>query len=156
MEKGLKRSGKRVSKTLLAFLFLAVILTPLTAQADNPNDILIVANKAVPVDEISIGDLRNIFLKKKTQWKMGIKAIPLHTSTDDTLRNAFRKKVLEMDSHQEKDYWKDARIMTATTEPPKFSNLLKAVYKLKNSVAYVYRKDYIKGVVKIILVLPAK
>ncbi|MCP4679591.1 MAG: hypothetical protein GY854_29685 [Deltaproteobacteria bacterium] len=135
---------------------LAIFLSSLTSDASNrPMDILIVANKNVKTEKISIGDLRNIFLKDQLSWRAGNKAVPIHSSSS-TLRTEFVKRVLNMDTiSQEKMYWKKQKISHGVAEPPAFSNNLKAVFKLKGSVSYVYRNQYIEGVAKVLLVLPA-
>ena len=40
--------------------------------------------------------------------------------------------------------------------PFSFSDALRAVFKVKGAVGYVFRGDYKPGVVKIIMVLPAQ
>ncbi len=57
---------------------------------------------------------------------------------------------------EEDNYWEDQKIRNNMEEPPKFRNVLKAVFHLKGSIGYVYRKDYKEGVVKILTVIPAK
>ncbi len=129
-------------------------LSPGHARADNPNDILIVANKGVSADSITIPELKAFYLKQKTRWKGGGRVVAVNAKEGNPLRAAFQKTLLGMSAAKEKSYWQDQKIRTGLTAPPEFGNLLKATFSLRGSVSYVFRKDYREGVVKILLVLP--
>jgi ABC-type phosphate transport system substrate-binding protein len=146
------------SKTLVVLL-LGFALTGVwqsTAHADSPDDILIVVNKSVPINSVSSAELKAIFLKKKTRWKNGSKAIPIHAKNGTPLRKAFGQRLLNMEQSREKSYWQEQKIRTGTLPPITFSNLLKAVFKVNGAVSYVFRSDYKEGVVKIIMVLASE
>lgn len=137
------------------FLCICVIgmLSPAaTAAKDVSEPILIVANKSVSANKASLDEIKAIFLKKKFTWKTGGKAIAI-TPSSPALRAAFAHKVLGMNPTQEKAYWQDFKIKKGTTAPPEFGNNLKAVYKIKGSVSYIFKSQYKEGVVKILLEL---
>jgi hypothetical protein len=136
----------------ILWLGIAFPLTPV--QAENPMDILVIANASVQAREITVDDLRDFFLKKRTNWGSGEKTIPINVTENAKLREAFRERVLNMNSTEEQSYWQSRKIKEGETEPTEFSNTLKAVYKLRGSVSYIYRWQYRQGVVKVILVLP--
>ncbi len=148
-------------KILIKTIFYAaigVIFTTFAAQdalADNPQDILIVAHNSVPQKSITIAELRDLFLKKRTNWQSGGKAQPLHVRAGTPLRDRFRQVVLGLSAREEARYWQDQRIRHGKTEPVEFSNPLKAVYKLRGALSYIYRSDFKEGVAKILLVIPA-
>jgi len=143
-------------RLLFAAVLLSLLLEPLYAVADNPNDILIIANLGTKTSKISEDDLRNIFLKKRTTWNTGEKAFAVH-NRNPQLRKRFIEKILQMKSLEaEQEYWAEQKIMHGTSEPYAFVNVLKAVFKLKGSVSYIYRSQYLEGVVKVVLVLKAK
>lgn len=123
---------------------------------ENPEDILIVANKTVPVDSLTMDDLRQIFLKRRKKWSGGHKIVPIHVKGDPALRERIRKELLSMTAAEEKDHWEDQKLRTGIKEPPEIRQNLRAVFSLKGSISYVYRKDYKKGVVKILAVLPTQ
>ena len=62
-------------------------------------------------------------------------------------------KVLGMDAAKETAYWQEQKIKKGHTPPPELSNTQKAVFSLKGSVSYCYRKDFKKGAAKVLLVL---
>lgn len=138
-------------------LTMIIAMTPaLHVLADDPQDILIVANTKVPLDKIGLDDIRNIFLKKQTRWTMNVKAVPVFHGANETLHQHFVERVLEMDNFEEEAYWAKLKIMTGQPPPPKFRNPLRAVFRLNGAVGYVYRSEYREGVAKILLVLPAQ
>lgn len=145
----------------LCLLFLACLpsidLLNERAQAavKSPNDILVVANKSVTSSSITVGELRSIFLKQKKHWNSGDKAIPVHAKVGTRLRSAFIRAILEMDIREEHDYWEAQRVRYALSPPPEFNNILKAVFHLRGSVSYIFRKDFKEGVVDVLLVIPA-
>ncbi len=140
-----------------AFMVLMGLLIPKTSDAEDEteheNDILVVANKGVRVNEISVADARAFFLKQRTSWKGGTKVIVVNAPSDTELRRNFRKKILGMDDAHEESYWQDEGIRKGLSKPPEFGNTLKAVFKLKGAVSYVYRKDFKEGVAKVLLVI---
>ena len=137
-------------------LLLVVAITGLwqsTAAADSPDDILIVANKSVPLNTASNAELKAIFLKQKSRWKNGSKAIPVHAKKGTTLRSDFLKRLLNMEQSRERSYWQEQKIKRGVLPPPAFSNSLRAVFQISGSVSYVFRSDYKEGVAKILAVL---
>ncbi|MFO8072568.1 MAG: hypothetical protein R6V85_11900 [Polyangia bacterium] len=137
----------------------AAVLSSLTlsapAAAQSPDDILVVVNSSSNVNSISAAELRDIFLKKRSHWRAGGQAIPIHASENSALRHDFRQRLLEMTSAEEEKYWSDRRIKSGTQPPVEFSNTLRTVFKLNGAVSYVYRSDYKEGIAKVVLVIPA-
>ncbi len=145
---------KRFHIFSLLLLGIIVLFHP-EARADSPKDILIVVNKSVKIDSTSIAELKAIFLKKKVRWKTGIRAIPINAKEGTRLKNEFLKRLFKMDQDLERSYWQEQKIRTGMVPPVTFRQLLKAVFSIKGSVSYVFRDQYLKGVVKILMVLPA-
>jgi ABC-type phosphate transport system substrate-binding protein len=138
-------------------MLLAVpLLQARAAAAESPDDILIVVNKSVTAGSTTVAELRNIFLKKKTSWRTGDQVVPVHATSGSKLRSAFQKRLLGMSATEEREYWKNAKIKHALMEPATFNDTLKAVFKLRGAVSYVFRSQYKEGVAKILLVLPAQ
>jgi len=133
-----------------------VVPTSISASGSaNPDDLLIVANNSVSTDHVSVTQVRDYFLKKRSTWPGGDKAIPVNAK-DKALREAFRKRVLLMSADEEQRYWQNQMVRSAAKAPPEFSNPLKAVFKLKGGLSYVFRKDFPGKIVKIVLEIPAE
>ena len=145
----------RMRMTLIKAIVFATVLMPLVARAESPDDILIVANRSVSLDSITAFQAKDIFLRKKTAWNDGQKAVPVHAQKGNKLRDDFRDRVLGMSHDQMQMYWVKHRIVSGQTEPVSFPNPLKAVFKLKGALGYIYRSQYKEGVVKILLVIDA-
>ncbi|MDJ0764103.1 MAG: hypothetical protein QNJ97_14065 [Myxococcota bacterium] len=140
---------------LLAGLATALLLQAPKIRAEDPSDILIIANQSASASQISPDVLRDIFLKKRTAWPSGGKVTPVNASPGSDLRKAFRDHILKMTTNEEQQYWQDLKIRKGAAEPPVFSQPLRAVFHLKGSVSYVFRSQYKEGVVKVLLVIPA-
>jgi len=122
------------------------------AQAEKPDDILIVANKSLKAGSISIADAKRIFLKEKADLN-GERITPVNARSGSALRNAFAVKVLGMSGAEETGYWEDQKIKTGTHKPTELADTVKAVFSLKNGISYCYRKDFNPAVAKILLAL---
>ena len=145
-------------KKIYAIGFFAVVLfTGLldvaSTSADPGNEILIIANKSVKTGSLSEQELRAIFLKQKASWPDGSKMVPINANKGSDVRKAFYQKALNMTSNEEEYYWQKEKVKSGVIPPPEFSRTIKAVYRIKGSVGYCYRKDYVKGVVKILMVV---
>ena len=143
---------------LPVIVFTAIITTvPTSISASgsaNPYDLLIVANRSSKTDSLTVVRVRDYFLKKRYSYSGGEKVVPINAK-EKTLRNAFRKRVLEMSAEEEQRYWQYRMVRSAVDAPPEFGNTLKAAFKLKGGLSYVFRKDYRENVVKIVLEIPA-
>ena len=140
---------------LLLLTLIAALSVPVgVAEADGPQDLVIVANQSVPVNELTIDEVKAIFLKQRKSWKAGSTAVPIHAKAGSALRNAFVHRVLGMTENEELSYWEGQKIRKGIEGPAEFANPLKAVFRIKGSISYVMRSDYKEGVAKILLVVP--
>lgn len=140
----------------LACFVVALAALPAPSAAESPDDILVIANTSLPVSAVNPVELKDFFLRKKTAWQSGDTVVPVHATSGSRLRADFCTRVLGMSANEEKLYWKAAQIRTGQESPASFANTLKAVFKLRGSVSYIYRADYREGVAKVLLVLPSQ
>ncbi len=138
----------------LLLLIAVLLLYPTAIVAESPDDILIIANKGVSAKSVTMDELRAMFLKKRKQWKQGGNVVPIHAKKGSPLRHQFQLRVLKMNPDEEDTYWNDQQVRHGLGPPPEFGYGLKAVFKLKGSVSYIYRKDFREGVVKVLAVVP--
>ena len=139
---------------LLLALLISLAVPSGAAEAEAPQDLLIVANNNVPVSELSLEEVKAIFLKQRKSWRAGSTAVPIHAKAGSPLRKAFVKRVLGMTESEELSYWEGQKIRSGVEGPPEFGNPLKAVFRIKGGISYVMRSDYKEGVAKILLVVP--
>ena len=143
-----------IKLSILLFVFISIIaFVPSLALAQSPDDILIIANRDVGDNAISVEVLASLFSKERLTWSNGVKVVPIHAK-DPVLKTQFLQSVLGLSLAEDQRYWKEQRIKKGVSPPPEFSNTLKAVFKLKGAVSYLYRAQYRDNVSKILLVLP--
>ena len=143
---------------LLGIAFLGALAIPTSssaAGAEDPKDIMVVVNKASKVSSLSVDELREYFLKTRKTWPDGSKVVPVNAKQPE-LRNLFRQKVLSMSAADEQRYWQNQMIRGGQDTPPEFDNTLKATFRLASAISYVFRKDLISNVVKVVAVIPTK
>jgi ABC-type phosphate transport system substrate-binding protein len=140
-----------------ASVILALVLAaPRIVGAESPKDILIIVNKAATVGKTTVDELKDVFLKKRSSWSSGGKVIPVHAPEGSPLREDFRKRVLSMSASEEASHWQVRKIKAGDSKPAEFGDTLKAVFKLRGAVSYVYRSQYKEGTANVVLVLPAR
>jgi ABC-type phosphate transport system substrate-binding protein len=148
---------RRQHQFLIGFLVTAaVFVLSVSAHAEDPLDLLIIAHRSVRVDKLSDKDAKAIFLGKTKSWDWGRKIVPVNAKSGTSLRKAFQERTLGMNSSLEESYWERKKITTGAFPPPSFSSPIRAVFAVNGAIGYVFRKDYHKGVVKILLVIPKK
>jgi ABC-type phosphate transport system substrate-binding protein len=126
-----------------------------TARSDSPYDIMIIANKTRSENSLNLDEVRAIFKKKRTDWKNGGKIVPINAPEESNLRVSFQRRVLVMEPEEEQSYWNDQQARGKSNgPPPKFKNTQKAIFHLKRALGYVFRKDYIPAVCKVLLIVP--
>ena len=126
------------------------------ARTESPSDILIIANTSVSTNSSTADEIRDIFLQKRSDWSAGGRAVPIQAVEGSKLRDEFCERVLRMSPSEEQKYWQERKIRFGYTPPVEFENTLRAVYRLRGSVSYIFREQYREGVVKVLLVLPSR
>lgn len=152
-----KTEAKLFSLAYITAAVLCIVMSiPVAAQQNtHPDDILILVHKSVPESEITEELARDYFLKIREFWANGKKIIPVNAK-DTSLRNALRDRVLKMSEGEENLYWQKLKITKGVQPPVAFSNPQKALFHMKGSIGYVYRKDLLPNVFKVVLVIPSK
>jgi len=144
-------------KKILAIL-IAVALSGsfgTNSEAQNKDDdIIVIVNKRVPINSISAGELKMLFLKKRTNWSDGSRIVLVHAKSNTDLRRKFLEKVMDMTQKKERLYWQNQKIQRGITGPTEFVRTQKSVFFLKGSIGYMWRRDYKEGVTKSVLVIP--
>jgi len=118
--------------------FIAIFLLSASLFAADGN-VVIVANKSVPVSTISSATLKLIFLGKKNTWSDGSDIIPVALKSGRT-HEAFLDIHVQKSSSQYSSFWKQA-IFTGEGTPPRsfssMSELVSYVAATPGAVGYV-------------------
>jgi ABC-type phosphate transport system substrate-binding protein len=96
------------AKVSIVFILLAVVgmALPSPCAASTEEAVVIIANKNVPASSLSIEDVKNIFLSKKTRWRDGSK-IEFVTLKGCVAHDVFLKSYLEKTASQYDSYFKN-------------------------------------------------
>ncbi len=80
-----------------------------------PGIAVVVGQKSF-ITEISIDDLRELYLRRRRLWPNGLRAIPLNLPADNPLRERFSRTVLGRSTQDLVSYW-NARYFEGITPP---------------------------------------
>jgi ABC-type phosphate transport system substrate-binding protein len=141
---------------IAVILGMVLCLSPRISSAESPDDILVFINKTMDHGDVSLDELKKIFLCKKTTWSNGQRIVPINAKESSAIRKSFREKVLGMTANEELTYWSNQRLVHQISNPAEFTATTKAVFKLRTAIGYAYRRDVPKNVVKVVLVIPQK
>lgn len=136
------------------FAFAAAALWPGQVVAEDARDILIIANKSLSANPLTLDEVRDLFLKKTTQFRSGKNAVVINARSGSLLRRQFVNSAMGMTEAEEATYWQNRKLKTGDTPPPEFSDSLKAVFKLKNGLGYAFRGQMKGNVVNILATIP--
>jgi ABC-type phosphate transport system substrate-binding protein len=117
---------------------IAVLLLASNAFAADGN-VVIIANKSVPVSSITSATLKLIYLGKKNTWSDGSAIVPVALQSGST-HEAFLGQFIEKSSAQYSSFWKQA-IFTGEGTPPRsfasFAEMASYVANTPGAIGYV-------------------
>lgn len=112
----------KIHITIKIWIFSLLIFACQSAWSE---DIVVIANKNVPVDSLSIDDLSDIYLLKTYSWDDGEKIIPINRELGSSARNKFLNRVLNKPQSALSAYWEKMHYKGLT--PPLVEESDKAV-----------------------------
>jgi hypothetical protein len=103
----LKTISARKCLQMLALVcaFAAIGLSSVPAQNDNHPAFAIVVNPHVPVDDISLEELRKVFLGERQFWSSNMPVVPLIRPQGTSERDVLLRVVYKMSETEYKKYW---------------------------------------------------
>jgi ABC-type phosphate transport system substrate-binding protein len=140
-----------LKKIHLIFIPLLLLFVMLFAQGNEP--LVLIANKSVPVSNLSKQNLRRIYLGEKQTWDDGSKLIAVNLPANNPLRQKFQSKILGMSTEELQKFWSDEQIKGNIVKPPVNQSSPKAVKlfvsKIPGAIGYV-PKSMVDNSVKVI------
>lgn len=128
----------RLKGIISVFLGLLVSIAGMVSTV-SANDVCIIANKNVPVNDITSDMLKDIFLGKKNTWDNG-ESINFVIMNSGESHNDFLKTYLQKSNAQFNNYWKK-QVFTGQGSMPKALNSDKAmsdfVASMNGAIGYV-------------------
>jgi len=94
---------------LIRQLLLLLGLGPLAWQAAWADGLLVIANPAVPVDQLSMTELSNIYLLRQPTWSNGQPIVPVNRDAASSEREHFSEQVFHRSTQELADYWNRMR-----------------------------------------------
>lgn len=147
----------RAAINLLAGLILALLIgggAARTAVAEAPSPLAIVVAKNSPLTNISLYELKHLYLGEFIAGPEGKRLIPLNHPSQSRERIAFDATVLGMTPDQGAAYWIDRRIRGQSGSPRAVDSpelIQRIVSRLDGAVAYV-RVDAVRPEMRILRV----
>jgi ABC-type phosphate transport system substrate-binding protein len=102
---------------LLATATLSTVLTPTVEAGGDP--IVVIVNIANPVTNLSMSELKKIFLSDRSKWDTGKAVIPVMVTAGAPERTAFLKQVCSMNDAYFSKYFVQAAFTGKSATPPK-------------------------------------
>jgi len=144
-------------KVIVTWTLLAASLFTQIPQAmgqdDPPIPIAIVAHKNTPVENLSLEELRNIFLANQQFWPDRSRIILLVHAPHSGVREFVLNSIYQMDEAQFRQYWIAKMFRAEVPRGPKivFSNdmMLELVVAIPGSISFA-RADQVAGDVRLI------
>jgi len=130
----------------LAFVLLAV---PAAAAVEDAIDVAIVVKPEVPVDNLSMADVRKVFMGERQYWNSGMRVTLLVRAPVARERSIVLDKLYEMTEAQYRQYWisKVFRADAATGPKIVYTNdmAVELVKAIPGAVAFVDAKKVPAG-----------
>jgi ABC-type phosphate transport system substrate-binding protein len=101
---------------ILAAAFFAVSANRVFAAGD---PIVVIVNSANPVDNLSLSDLKKLFLSDRSRWDTGKAVAPVMVAAGAPERSAFLKIVCGMSDADFSKYFMQAAFTGKSATPPK-------------------------------------
>lgn len=102
---------------MLAVALLSAVSTPPVEAAGDP--IVVIVNAANPVDNLSMSELKKLFMSDHSKWDTGKIVAPVIVSAGAPERTAFLKLVCGMNDAQFSKYFLQAAFNGKSATPPK-------------------------------------
>ena len=123
--------------------------TPLPAQ----EDLAVIVNKSNSVDNLSLDDLRKIFLAQRTRWPNGRKVTVVMREQGRAERAAALRLIYRMREQEFNRYFLNIKFTGETLEEPKLlssvDGMLKFVFNVPGAIGYA-RASEVDSSVKVL------
>jgi ABC-type phosphate transport system substrate-binding protein len=118
------KTNKSIAPTLVAVSLLAIVTVSWLALSVHPvqaagDPIIVIVNAANPVDNLSLGELKKLFLSDRSRWDTGKAVAPVMVTSGAPERTAFLKIVCGMSDGDFGKYFLQAAFTGKSATPPK-------------------------------------
>lgn len=137
------------SLTVVLILFGAAHSGVIRAQGSRSADIAVVVNPDTPVDDLSLADVRKVFLGERQYWSSKLPVLLLIRAPAARERDVVLRVIYQMSEPQYKQYWIAKIFRAEAAAPPKivYSNdvQLDLVAAIPGAIAFVDARNVRPG-----------
>jgi ABC-type phosphate transport system substrate-binding protein len=137
------------SLTVALILFGAAHSGVIRAQGSRSTDIAVVVNQDTPVDDLTLADVRKVFLGDRQYWNSKIPVLLLIRAPAARERDVVLRVIYQMTEPQFKQYWIAKIFRAEAASPPKivYSNdvQLDLVAAIPGAIAFVDARNVRPG-----------
>jgi len=141
---------KRFAAIILATLCSFILFRPLWAQTGRGSDIAVVVHPDTPVSDLSLAEVRRVFLGERQYWNSKLPVVLLIRAPVARERDVVLRVIYEMTDTQFKQYWVAKIFRAEAASPPKivYSNDLQydLVLAMPGAIAFVDAHNVRPGV----------
>lgn len=124
----------------ILLLLVGALLSPDVARADGAADrvLALVVDRDNPKSDITLAEIKEIFLGKRKEWADGARIIALDLEPGPA-RDGFSKSALGMDQAAVDQFWVEQKVR-GTGSPPKAvsaATAAKLVPKVRGAISYI-------------------
>jgi len=125
------------------FLILVFLLLPSFASADGEQKIAIIANASFPLRELTLPDLKEIYLgnKKFVRWT---RLYPIHQQKDRVIKNLFIENALGLSPISYMGYWHIKSFRDGSPPPNAFQSSGEVIESVKanpGGLGYIWANE---------------
>ena len=135
---------------VLAYLVAFALISIRTAGTATEADVAIVVNASNPVNNLTLPELRKIYLGERQYWKADTPIVPLMRSTGAREREVLLRVVFQMSPEQYTHYWVGKVMRAEAANPPaavfSFGMMHEGVRGNPGAIGYVNFNDLRPGV----------
>lgn len=141
---------KHVATTLLTLSWLCMLFRcPLAAQTMRGADIAVVVHADTPVNDLSLAEVRKVFLGERQYWNSKLPVVLLIRAPIARERDVVLRVIYQMTEAQFKQYWVAKIFRAEAASPPKivYSNDMQyeLVAALPGAIAFMDARNVRQG-----------
>jgi ABC-type phosphate transport system substrate-binding protein len=133
-----------------ALLLFPLLQNVVSAQSSHGSDLAVVVNSDTPVTDLSLADVRKVFLGERQYWNSKLPVVLLIRAPVARERDVVLRVIYQMSEEQYTQYWVAKIFRAEVTTPPKivYSNDMEyeLVAALPGAIAFVDAHNLHPGV----------
>ncbi len=131
----MKPSMKRVLTLICISVWLCTALRhPAVAQVSKDTDVAVVVNADTPVSDLSLAEVRNVFLGERQYWNSKLPVVLLIRAPVARERDVVLRVIYQMSEAQFKQYWIAKIFRAEVASPPKIVYSSDMEYELVSAI----------------------